>query len=169
MTWPALIPNTHTKPLGNLGYHFTFNFNLTSLDFIKNRPLANFILRTWPALIPQLLRSSSLASTKSSTVVSCKGTIKKVLNITKALVKQNASYQNCSSSVRFDRSQCKTIIFLGTGKHASLLKRFFCNLRLLMSLSKQVCISKLALTCSPVWPGLFVEIQQHNIFRFLHL
>ena len=65
MTWPALIPNTRTKPLRSLGYHFTFNFNLTSLDFIKkNRPLANFILRTWPALIPQLLlRSSSLAST----------------------------------------------------------------------------------------------------------
>ena len=50
MTWPALIPNTRTKPLRSLGYHFTFNFNLTSLDFIKYRPLANFILRTWPAL-----------------------------------------------------------------------------------------------------------------------
>ena len=35
MTWPALIPNTRTKPLRSLGYHFTFNFNLTSLDFIK--------------------------------------------------------------------------------------------------------------------------------------
>ena len=46
----------------------------------------------------------------------------------------------------------------------SVLKRFFCNLHLLMSLSKQVCISKLALTCSPVWPGLFVEIEQHTIY-----
>jgi len=33
-----------------------------------------------------------------------------------------------------------------------------------MSLTKQVCISKLALTWSPVWPGLFVEIQQHTIY-----